>query len=80
MRARAIAVARPAPIAAALSLAASVGLWLSAMAPRLASEALFGPICSGHGSALAPHCPACYAAAGFLALAIGFGGASMRRV
>lgn len=48
-------------------LIAAAGLWIAAMAPRLAAQLAFGPICSGHGL-YALHCPACYAAA-VLALA-----------
>lgn len=53
-----------------LLLASSIALWLSAMAPRLMAEALFGPICSGHGPGLVLHCPACYAAAAMAGLGV----------
>ncbi len=70
MRARAIALAPDAGRLAAAALTAGAGfaLWLAAMAPRWTSEALFGPICQGHGGPFAAHCPACYAAAGFVGL------------
>ena len=45
-------------------LSASIALFGAAMAPRLWISAVYGPICSGHGAALALHCPACWAAAG----------------
>jgi hypothetical protein len=47
---------------AGLTLAAALALYAQAMAPRLLAQAAYGPICSGHGSVWAPHCPICYAA------------------
>jgi hypothetical protein len=54
----------------ALFLVSALALWGAAMAPRLEAQALFGPICSGHGSAFALHCPACYAAAALAATGV----------
>jgi hypothetical protein len=65
----ALAIARPAVSAAGL-LGASATLYLSAMTPKWAAEAMFGPICGGH-AALALHCPACYAAAALAGLGLG---------
>ncbi len=58
------------------------GLFLGAMAPRLLAEAQFGPICAGHGSLLAAHCPACYAAAALAILGVALlsGRASAARI
>jgi hypothetical protein len=71
VRVRTVAAAARAPWAwSALLLVSSAALWFAAMAPRLAAQALFGPICSGHGSAFALHCPACYAAATLAAVGI----------
>jgi hypothetical protein len=61
--------ARPLEALPVLLLGGAVVLFAVAMAPPLMARLLFGPICSGHGSALARHCPACYAAVVLLAAA-----------
>ncbi len=55
-------VLRAAPALA--TLGGGAGLWLNAMAARLAA---YGPICSTHGTA---HCPQCVVAAGLAAVGI----------
>jgi len=51
-------------------LLGAVLAWMAAMAPQLVSMAMFGPICLGHGSAFALHCPTCYAAGALAVLGI----------
>lgn len=66
-RARATAAAQAPDAWSALLFSTGGLLWLIAMGPRLEAEALFGPICSGHVSLFALHCPACYAGAALAA-------------
>ncbi len=47
----------------AFLLVSGATLALAIMTPRLVAQAMFGPLCSGHGSGWALHCPACYTAA-----------------
>jgi hypothetical protein len=75
----ALAVARTPWAWSVLLFASGAVLWAQAMAPRLAAEARFGPICSGHGSAFALHCPACYAAAALAALGVAIAGRQLVR-
>jgi hypothetical protein len=60
----------PMPVAGTLALAAGFASAAFGMAPRLAAILLSGPICSGHGSAWALHCPACYAGAALIAIGL----------
>jgi hypothetical protein len=71
VRARTAVASASAPwIWPVLFLISALALWAAAMAPRLEAQALFGPICSGHGSVFALHCPACYAAAALAAAGV----------
>jgi hypothetical protein len=69
---------RPAALGAGL-IAGSAALYLSAMAPRLAAELMFGPICSGHGGLLSLHCGACYVAAALAGTGLGLVGLAAAR-
>jgi hypothetical protein len=57
----------------------ALALWAAAMAPRLEAQALFGPICSGHGSTFALHCPTCYVAAALAAAGIALAAQALAR-
>jgi len=66
MSERSIAIPAPAGGLSTWGYSALLGsavLFLAVMAPRLFAEVRFGPICAGHGSLFALHCPACYGAA-----------------
>lgn len=54
----------------ALLLALAGALYAVAMGPMLFAWLLYGPVCSGHGSAFAPHCAPCYAAAALVVAAL----------
>jgi hypothetical protein len=69
---------RPALWGAGLT-ASSAALFLSAMAPRLTAELMFGPICSGHGGLLSLHCGACYVAAALAGTGLGLLGLAAAR-
>ena len=59
----------PHPALPGALLAGALALAAWAMAPRLVAEASLGPICGGH-AAWALHCPACYAAAALVGVAM----------
>jgi hypothetical protein len=57
-----IACIRVRPASVGITLLALAGsLYASVMGPRLWTQAVYGPICSGH-AVWAMHCPACWAA------------------
>ncbi len=58
------------PRLSVLLLASAATLLGVAMGPVLYARLLFGPICSGHGSVFALHCPACYVTAALAAAAL----------
>ena len=58
-----MARALPPYLASAVLLAVAGVAFTLGMGPAICARMLFGPTCSGHGSAFALHCPACYLAA-----------------